>query len=271
MLARFLIYLCDVSPLARRILWRWWYNRLARRIGSERWNFMNYGLLWPQSEPPVSLPTKDEPDRFCAQLYHRVARPGNLTGKEVLEVGSGRGGGAAFVAGFHTPAKLTGVDFSSEAVALCLKRHHQPNLQFRQGDAENLPFPDASFDAVLNVESSHCYGSIESFFGEVARVLRPGGFFLIADLREAADMDTLERTLAAQTALELIEREDITPMVVAAMEADHARKQGLIAELVPQGQRALFEEFAGLSGSRVHLGLESRTLLYHRFAFRRKG
>jgi ubiquinone/menaquinone biosynthesis C-methylase UbiE len=43
------------------------------------------------------------------------------------------------------------------------------------GDAENLPFPQVSFDAVINVESAHCYGSIERFLAEVHRVLRPGG------------------------------------------------------------------------------------------------
>ena len=270
MLTRFLIYLCDVSPLARRVLWRWWYNRLARRIGSERWSFMNYGVAWPESEPPVVLPPGDEPDRYCAQLYHRVARPGNLTGKDVLEVGSGRGGGASFVARFHAPARLTAVDYSPEAVALCLKRHRLPNLQFQQGDAENLPFADASFDAVLNVESSHCYGSVETFFREAARVLRPGGMFLLADLREASDMVALEHLLANQPALEIVERENITPLVLAALRADDQRKRALIAELIPQKQRAMFEEFAGLSGSRIQLGLEQGTLLYHRFALRRR-
>ena len=52
-----------------------------------------------------------------------------------------------------------------------------------QGDAQNLPFPDESFDAVINVEASHIYPNFERFLGEVARVLRPGGHFLYADFR----------------------------------------------------------------------------------------
>ena len=47
-----------------------------------------------------------------------------------------------------------------------------------QGDAQDLPFPDESFDAVINVEASHIYPNFERFLGEVARVLRPGGHFL---------------------------------------------------------------------------------------------
>jgi ubiquinone/menaquinone biosynthesis C-methylase UbiE len=44
-----------------------------------------------------------------------------------------------------------------------------------QGDAQNLPFPDQSFDAVINVEASHIYPEFERFVGEVARVLPPEG------------------------------------------------------------------------------------------------
>jgi fatty-acid O-methyltransferase len=56
-------------------------------------------------------------------------------------------------------------------------------LDFVQGDAQNLHFPDQSFDAVINVEGSHIYPNFERFLGEVARVLRPGGHFLYADFR----------------------------------------------------------------------------------------
>lgn len=65
------------------------------------------------------------------------------------------------------------------------------------GDAEKLPLADASFDAVLNVESSHCYGNVETFFREAARVLRPDGRFLFADFRLQKEMPALEAKLSA--------------------------------------------------------------------------
>jgi SAM-dependent methyltransferase len=80
------------------------------------------------------------------------------------------------------PASYTGLDLNPAGIALCRKRHNLPSLDFVRGDAENLPFPDQSFDAVINIESSHCYlGSPAS--SPTRGVLRPGGHFLYADLR----------------------------------------------------------------------------------------
>ncbi|MDB6069581.1 MAG: Phthiotriol/phenolphthiotriol dimycocerosates methyltransferase [Verrucomicrobiales bacterium] len=269
MLTIFLIFLCEVSPKARRALWRWWYDRWARKVGAGEWTFMNYGLDWPPGERPPALQIEDEADRYCAQLYLRVAAPGAMTGKEVLEVGSGRGGGAAFLTRYLEPARFTGVDFSAEAVAFCASRHHLGSLLFKQGDAEALPFPDNSFDVVLNVESSHCYGSISKFFAEVTRVLRPGGMFLYADLREPPEMKTLDSQLAALPGMKVMETEDLTPFVAASLTADHGRKEKMIADLIPVNQRAMFLEFAGMKDSKIHRSLTSRQLLYHRWVLQK--
>jgi ubiquinone/menaquinone biosynthesis C-methylase UbiE len=48
-------------------------------------------------------------------------------------------------------------------------------LDFVEGNAEELPFDDKSFDAVLSVEASHLYLQFPRFLAEVARVLRSGG------------------------------------------------------------------------------------------------
>ncbi len=295
MLITFVVFLLESSPLLRRLLWRWWYGRLAKRYQAGDWTFMNYGFLEVHDDsgraspvaPAKSGPTpatsakealsslalakEDEPDRLCIQLYHRVASATNLANKTVLEVGSGRGGGASFVARYHHPAKITGADFSPQAVALCQQRHAAvSNLAFVVGDAERLPFPDASFDAVLNVESSHCYGHIDRFFAEAVRVLRPGGWFLYTDFRPASEIPAWHAELAAQAGWTQVEHEDITAAVAAALEADDARKRKLIAELIPPAFQHLFGEFAGLAGGQMHTAFRQRGMLYHRFAFRRK-
>ena len=188
MLIRLAVFVLEHSPLLRRLLWRWWYGRLASKHQSGDWTFMNYGFA-PPDGATLALDPADESDRYCIQLYHRVASAADLAGREVLEVGSGRGGGASYIARNLRPAKITGADFSPQAVALCQKRHATvANLAFTVGDAEQLPFPAASFDAVVNVESSHCYGHIERFFAEAARVLRPGGHFLYTDFRPASEV-----------------------------------------------------------------------------------
>jgi SAM-dependent methyltransferase len=206
------------------------------------------------------------------QLYERVAGATKLGDATVLEIGSGRGGGASYVARYRQPRSMLGVDYSREAVLFCESRHAGvSNLDFDFGDAENLPLPNAAFDAVINVESSHCYGNILKFFSEVARVLRPGGHFLFADLREPAEMETLRACLKSTPGFELLEEEDITAGVAMALEADDARKRSLIDALVPTSIRPLFQEFAGVCGGQVHESLKKRTLVYSRFIIRKVG
>jgi ubiquinone/menaquinone biosynthesis C-methylase UbiE len=54
-------------------------------------------------------------------------------------------------------------------------------LSFIKGDAEALAFDAGSFGAVINIESSHCYGSMETFLANAKRVLCQKGYFLYAD------------------------------------------------------------------------------------------
>lgn len=94
-------------------------------------------------------------------------------GIRLLDVASGPGyvAGAAAEKG----ASVVGVDFATAMVAEASRRY--PKITFKEGDAEELPFPDASFDAVtMNFGLLHL-GRPERAIGEACRVLRPGGKF----------------------------------------------------------------------------------------------
>jgi ubiquinone/menaquinone biosynthesis C-methylase UbiE len=165
MLTKLFLMLNRLSPAVKRGLWRQWYQFLAGRYPMQDWTFMNYGYAsLEQQADRLHLSAEDEPDRYFIQLYHHVASGVDVENVDVLEVGSGRGGGASYVARYLKPKTMLGVDFSEQAVDFSNRQHRAPGLSFARGDAESLPLDDANVDVVINVESSHCYGSMEAFF-----------------------------------------------------------------------------------------------------------
>ena len=263
MLARS-IAIANRKPWAKRLLWRIWYEFLARRYRDRGWTFMNYGYRVPDGTPRLELAPEDEPDRSSIELYHLVAGAVDLSGQEVLEVGSGRGGGASFVARYLRPGRLVAIDRSWQAVAFCRARHAVPGLSFEVGDAEHLKFAPASFDRVLNVESSHCYGDVCAFFSEVRRVLRPGGYFLYADFRRAAELDAWLSQLLAM-GLRLVADRDLTSGVVTALEADDESKRRTIQNRIDHFLLRTFGQFAGLRGTAIYDELRRGVLVYRAF------
>jgi len=243
---------CKVSPSFRKLSRRMMYQLMARFILHREWRFMNFGFASLASDGDAfALDAGDEADRYCIQLYHHVAGAVELQDLEVLEVGSGRGGGSYFVKHYLGPSQMVGLDYSEHAVSLCRQMYDLLGLRFVHGDAEDLPFDNASFDALVNVESSHCYGSMSRFLAEVVRVLCPGGRFLFADFRQKEDLQLLDSQLA-ESGLRTLVKRDITPNVVAAMEMDNVRKLGQIRRAVPRLLRGLMEEFAGAPESRIY-------------------
>lgn len=169
------------NPLVAKITTKYLLPLGTRQVGDDV-VFFNFGY---EEDPPMALPLEpsDEPNRYCIQLYHVTASQVDLAGKKVLEVSCGAGGGASYITRTLGPASYTGLDLNPASVEKCRKTHDVPGLDFVQGDAQNLPFPDESFDAVINVEASHQYPDFGRFLAEVVRVLRPGGHFLYTDNR----------------------------------------------------------------------------------------
>lgn len=255
-------------PGFRRIFWHRAYEFLAQRYPHEIWTFMNYGYAPVQNETPVALNPADEPDRYCIQMYHRVAGAVDLSGCRVLEVGCGRGGGASYIMRYLKPECLIGVDISEKAIAFCRMQHQVEGLTFETGDAEALPFPDETYDAVVNIESSHCYGSIDAFFREVYRVLRPGGHFLFADFRYPQNIPPLREALL-RAGFVLRKETDITGRVFQALDTDSDRKQMLIRDHIDGSINSSFEQFAGVRGTRPHRNFRDGLWHYTHFVLQK--
>lgn len=175
--------------------------------------------------------------------------------------GCGRGGGVVMIKKYHHPEKVTGLDYSGNAIRLCRKNHRDEDFSFVEGDAENLPFNGESFDAVINVESSHCYASMNRFLSEAHRVLKPGGCLLYADLRYAVELEALDKAIG-KSDLEVVKRTDITANVVKALDEDHSRRMKDISENVSKPFVRQFQEFAGVKDSIVYKQLASRNSVY---------
>lgn len=144
--------------------------------------FLNYGYA---SDGQPEFAAVELPEHYInknsVKLVLEVIGDCPVDGKRVLDVGCGRGGTVHVFKSFFKPATVTGLDLSSAAIEFCKKAHKGENISFYEGDAENLPFADGSFDIVTNLESSHSYPHIHRFYSEVARVLAPGGHFLYTD------------------------------------------------------------------------------------------
>ncbi|MBW2983295.1 methyltransferase domain-containing protein, partial [Candidatus Woesearchaeota archaeon] len=209
--------------------------------------FLNYGFAPEHEHENIS----DGLNKYPLGLYRHVVEPVELAGKRVLEVGSGRGGGASYVKEEFGPSHVDAVDLCPNAVSFSQAHHGREGLSFHVGDAMSLDFEDSSHDVVVNVESSHRYPDQASFFAEVRRVLKPGGRFLFTDFRDAEDVEALKDEMTSQ-GLEVVEERDITPNVVRALELDHDRKERLIRDKVPLLFRRVAREFAGAVGTRIY-------------------
>jgi ubiquinone/menaquinone biosynthesis C-methylase UbiE len=214
----------------------------------------------------LPLEPADEADRFCIQLYHATANQVSLAGKDVAEISCGHGGGASYLVRTLRPASYTGLDFNADGIAFCHKRHQLPGLDFVHGDAESLPFPDQSVDAVVNVEASHAYTRLPRFLDEVARVLRPGGHFLYTDFRGRDEIPGWEAALTASP-LRLISERSINAEVVRGMEKNSQRSIDLIDRLLPSVLRPFGRRFAGVPGSGIYRDFEQQKTLYRIYCF----
>ena len=246
-------------------LWKWWYQRISKAHNKVDFRFMNYGYL--DEDKPVLEP-EDEPYRLFIQLYEINIRNIEMKDQQILEVGSGRGGGASWIAKSKKPSSLIGVDFSKEAVSLCNNWYEQENLNFIEGNAQDLPFADSSFDTVYNVESSHCYGDINKFVREVYRVLREGGNFCWTDFRNEEIMEKTEKIFIS-TGFSIVSKKEITDEVIDALDMINDAKKERITKLVPRSIRRSFETFAGVQGTPVYDSFKSGKLKYYRYQMKK--
>lgn len=132
---------------------------------------------WVATSPPMQLLRCFVGHRAVAMTRHGAAADlGCGPGQLVIEL-------ARRAPGLH----VTGIDLSDEMIARGQDNARRAGVadrvSFRRGNAQQIPFPDASLHLVVSTLSLHHWSDPVAVLDEIARVLRPGGSFLIFDLR----------------------------------------------------------------------------------------
>lgn len=242
---------------------RRFYNEVSKQLDSSQFGpfsyFLNYGYV--SDEGPefavAKLPEKHF-NKNSVKLVLEVIGDCEINARRVLDVGCGRGGMTYTLKQFFQPATIVGLDLSANAIHFCTRVHRYPDVSFREGDAEQLPFADASFDVVTNVESSHTYPNIRAFYSEAHRVLAPGGHFLYTDLLPRSKSDECVGLLE-QLGFTIVRLHDITSNVLLSCDEIAAPR---VQAFQAGNDAALVSNFLAAPGSQVYEEMKSRAWVY---------
>ncbi|MBN1598713.1 MAG: class I SAM-dependent methyltransferase [Bacteroidales bacterium] len=230
----------------KNVYFRIWYWLISTIDKNAEITFMNYGYSGENIK--IKLDENDKKNKYSAQLYHYIATGIDIEGKDILEVGCGRGGGLSYIKRYLSPNSATGLDLNKKAIEFCNMHYTEERLDFVQGNAQRLNFQDGFFDVVINVESSHRYDKMDEFLSEVYRVLKPGGYFLFTDFRHKNEIETLYIQISNSKFMHLKD-EIITDNVLEALKLSTKEREVLIQKIAPKFLHSLGKKFAATEGT----------------------
>jgi phthiocerol/phenolphthiocerol synthesis type-I polyketide synthase E len=228
--------------------------------------FLNYGYcadLNPQ-HAVITLPSRFI-NKNSVKLVLELIGDHDLRGQRVLDVGCGRGGTVTVLEEFFQCASINGIDLSPKAIEFCRRRHQAAGVRFDVGDAEGLPFADATFDVVTNIESSHSYPNVKAFYDEVHRVLVPGGAFLYTDCLSAEAVFDNVKYLRQRGFV----RERETDITSNVLKSCNEIAETRIAAFHQSNEPNLMANFLAVPGSEVYEQMKSRRWRYMIYRFRK--
>jgi SAM-dependent methyltransferase len=149
----------------------------STRVFTERGFYLNLGY-WPEAK---------NIDEACEAMVELVGRTASITSEdEVVDVGFGFADQDIYWARRFCPRSIIGINITPEQVRFARARVRRLGLggriDLREGSATATGLPDACCDVVIALECAFHFDTRELFFAEAARLLRPGGRLMLADL-----------------------------------------------------------------------------------------
>lgn len=160
------------------------------------WGDSIHAGYWHGPDDPASF--SQAQDQFTDVLIGKLREAGIGPGQRLLDVGCGTGRPSIRLTQ-TLGCNVVGITVSQSQIEQANQRAAAEGVseqaQFQYGDAMEMPFPDASFDAAWAFESMFHMPDRAQVLREIARVLKPGGMLLIADAIEVAPMDEQQRMI----------------------------------------------------------------------------
>lgn len=168
---------------------------------------------------------KDPLGELVDSIEKRVVKPllDEISNKKALEIGCGTGHWTKFFSdeGFE----ITGIDLSGKMLRVAIKKNIE-NAKFLRGDAQSIDFPNESFPNVFVMTTLEFVNDTVKAIDEIYRVLKPGGYLLVAGLNETSKLgDDKDESTIYQNAeffnkysmMELLERFGTHPKMTACV------------------------------------------------------
>ena len=139
----------------------------------------------------------------------------------VLDIGCGGGRTLERLAALARRGKAVGIDYSEDSVAVAWKRNQRliasGRVEVMHASVSSIPFPDATFDGALAIESFYFWPDIAGDLAEVRRVMKPSGqLVIIAGMYRGSRFDTRNERLIRPGGMRCFSAEEFEETLQAA-------------------------------------------------------